>query len=149
MLFSQVCWIHLSLLLLLTWTSAFVLFIKQHIYISDSKNTSEKWSCAVWLFHGTMPNSKGPECHMVPYESAHCDDNFTGLPDPAFCCGIAMWVLSALICEEDWQKYKVWGKSGCLRQDASAPAIHPRLSKVKPEMVGWHTQALMAKCRML
>lgn len=63
---------------------------ERNIHIVDLINPSEKCLGAAWLFHCTMPNPRGPGCRIVPYESAHCDDNFIGLPDPAFWCGIAM-----------------------------------------------------------
>lgn len=68
----------------------------------------------------------GPGCHMVPYESAHCDDNFAGLPDPALCCSIAMCVFSVpFVSERDWERHEVGWESGCLGQDPSVPALRP------------------------
>lgn len=66
----------------------------------------------------------GPRCHMVPYEGSHCDDDFTGLPDPAFCHAIAMCVFSPF-CERERERFKVWWKSGDLRWDASVLTLRP------------------------
>lgn len=101
-------------------------FVRKAIHIVDLINPSEKCLGAAWLFHCTMPIPRGPGCHMVPYESVHCDDNFTGQPDPAFCCGIALCVFSVLfVSKTEWERYKVWWESGCLGQDPSVPALCP------------------------
>lgn len=41
------------------------------------------WHCMTFPLHGAK--SQGTRVSYVPYESAHWDDNVTGLPDPAFC----------------------------------------------------------------
>lgn len=48
----------------------------------------------------------GPRCHMVPYESAHCDDHFAGLLHPTLCCSIAM----CPFCEQERLR-KTWGRT--------------------------------------
>lgn len=143
----------------LTGMNVFVLCGRKNIHSFDLINPSERFLGTAWLFHCMVPNPRGPGCHMVPYESAHCDDNVTGLPDPAFCCCTAICVFSVIfVSKTEWERYKVWWNSGCLGQDPSVPALCPtetsapdraRPGKVQQDMVSWHTRAWMAKCRML
>lgn len=139
--------------------NAVLLFMMKNIHIVDLINSPETCLCAAGLFHCTMPNPRGPGCHMVPYESAHCDDNFAGLPDPALCCGISMCVFSVLFVSKTkvrklWGTMREWvfGTGPICPCPPSHRAIGPdraRPGKVQPDVVSWHTGAWMAKCRML
>lgn len=136
-----------SLLLSLNRMSAFVLFIGQHVHIVDWMNVIAPHDfstaqCQISRDQGVIwCHTRVPTVMMI---SRGCQI----LPSAVALLCVCLF---CSFCEKEWERYKVWWKSGCLGRDASVPRQLPtgaRPSKVRPEMVSWHTRALMAKCRM-
>lgn len=141
-----------SLLLSLNRMSAFVLFIRQHVHIDwinvSAPHDFSTAQCQISRDQGVIwCHARVPTVMMISRGCQILPSAVTLLCVCLFCS----------FCKKEWERYKVWWKSGCLGRDASVPALRPaepsaligaRPSKVQPEMVSWHTRALMAKCRM-